>query len=144
MAPRAESADASASPDRTGAPAPAARSAIVQNQAAIARPQDGLANESTPLLAATARGDAEAVRAALAQSADVNAVGAAGRSALMLAAQRGDAALVRLLLAAGADPQRTDRNGLNAAAHARRSGNMDLASLLDSAPQPPSSGTSDR
>lgn len=142
MAPRAESAGASASADRTDATA--ARSAQVQNKAALARPQADMANEPNPLLAASARGDAEAVRTALAQGADVNAVDAAGRSALMLAAQRGDAVLVRLLLATGADPQRTDRNGLNAAAHARRAGHLDLAPLLDGAPQPPAPGTGDR
>jgi ankyrin repeat protein len=85
---------------------------------------------SAGLLAAVARGDFEASRAALAQGADVNAVNSSGQTALMLAALRGDDTLVELLLQAGADTRRTDRSGASAADLALRAGHDALAQRL--------------
>src|SRR5688572_31936172 len=57
------------------------------------------------------RGDAEAVRALLAQKADVNAPQADGATALHWAVYRGDPALTGLLLQAGANPKAANREG---------------------------------
>lgn len=97
------------------------------------RPAARLAVKGSPLLAATAQGDAEAVRALLAQGVDVNSRDDSGRSALMLAAQRGDVALVRLLLGAGADPQGRNPQGQTAADLARAAGHGAVLELLEPA-----------
>lgn len=60
------------------------------------------------LLQAAARGDANAVKAALAQGAQANAVDELGRTALLLAATDGDLEAARVLLRAGADVQGRD------------------------------------
>jgi ankyrin repeat protein len=58
------------------------------------------------LLAAALRGDADALRAALAAGADPNATDGEDRTALLIAAADGALELCRLLLDAGADPNR--------------------------------------
>ena len=60
---------------------------------------------------AVMRGDTAAVRALLAQKADVNAPQADGATALHWAVYRADAALTDLLLQAGANPKVANREG---------------------------------
>lgn len=60
------------------------------------------------LLQAAARGDAVALKAALAQGAQANAVDELGRTALLLVAGTGDLESARLLLRAGAEPDGRD------------------------------------
>ena len=60
---------------------------------------------------AAMRGDMDAVRALLDQSADVNATQGDGATAMHWAAYRGDMDLARLLIEAGADPSAANRNG---------------------------------
>jgi ankyrin repeat protein/mono/diheme cytochrome c family protein len=65
----------------------------------------------TPLMAAAARGDDEAMTALIDKGADVNARNSAGETVLMLAATNGDPRAVQLLLARGADVNiRSKRN----------------------------------
>ena len=71
------------------------------------------------LLAAIESGDADGVRALLAEGANVKASGHDGVTLVMRAAAAGNAETVRLLLAAGADPSARDREGRNAADRAR-------------------------
>lgn len=65
-------------------------------------------------LRAAAEGDANLVRALLAQGTDVNSRNAAGQSALMLASAFGHLAVVKILLAAGAERDLQDDLGFNA------------------------------
>jgi ankyrin repeat protein len=60
---------------------------------------------------AAMRGDMDAVRALLDESADVNAAQGDGATAMHWAAYRGDVDLARLLIEAGADPSAANRNG---------------------------------
>ena len=60
---------------------------------------------------AAMRGDMDAVRALVDQSADVNATQGDGATAMHWAAYRGDMDLARLLIEAGADPSAANRNG---------------------------------
>jgi membrane dipeptidase len=71
------------------------------------------------LVAAIESGDADSVRALLAEGANVKAAGEDGVTLVMRAAAAGNAETVRLLLAAGADPSARDRDGRNAADRAR-------------------------
>jgi ankyrin repeat protein len=64
---------------------------------------------TTKLIDAVKRGDAKAVRALLAQKADVNAPEADGSTALHWAAQRDDVAIADLLIAAGANVKAATR-----------------------------------
>jgi ankyrin repeat protein len=64
---------------------------------------------STKLVEAVKRGDAKAVRALLAQHADVNAADPDGSTALHWAAQRDNVALADLLIAAGANVKAATR-----------------------------------
>lgn len=82
--------------------------------AACTRESEALAPDLA-LKAAAVRGDAEAVSAALADGADVNAA-PAGVSALHVAARLDDAEILRLLLDAGADPD-ARLSGGDTAAH---------------------------
>ena len=65
-------------------------------------------------LRAAAEGDANLIRALLAQGTDVNSRNAAGQSALMLASAFGHLAVVKILLAAGAERDLQDDLGFNA------------------------------
>ena len=64
-----------------------------------------------PLIDAVKQGDRAAVRALLAEQADVDAAELDGTTALHWAAHLGDAIAADLLLDAGADPRRVTRNG---------------------------------
>jgi ankyrin repeat protein len=74
--------------------------------------------------------DVAAVRAALADHADVNLPDADGFYPLQLAVSRGDAEIVRLLIDAGADVRRTDRAGMDALATAVLGNKPAIAQLL--------------
>jgi membrane dipeptidase len=71
------------------------------------------------LVDAVDSGNADAVRALLAEGANVKAADQDGVTLVMRAAAAGNAETVRLLLAAGADPSARDRHGRNAADRAR-------------------------
>jgi hypothetical protein len=64
--------------------------------------------QAMSLLSALISGDTAAAQTQLDGGADVNEIGADGRTPLMVAAEKGDAAWVRKLLAAGAEPSLTD------------------------------------
>ncbi|HEX5230183.1 MAG TPA: ankyrin repeat domain-containing protein [Bryobacteraceae bacterium] len=85
-----------------------------------------------PLIDAAINDDASAVRALIAQKADVNAPAADGTTALMWAVRANDAALVESLLRAGADVKAKDRYGLTAVRLACENANAPiLRRLLD-------------
>jgi ankyrin repeat protein len=79
---------------------------------------------------AVMRGDAAAVRALLAQKADVNAPQADGATALHWAVYRGDVSLADLLLQAGANPSVANSEGFTPLALAGLNGNPDLIDSL--------------
>jgi ankyrin repeat protein len=79
---------------------------------------------------AVMRGDAAAVRALLAQKADVNARQADGATALHWAVYRSDAALTDLLLQAGANPRATNNEGFTPLALAGLSGHAAIIESL--------------
>ena len=100
-----------------------------------------LALGSTPSVGAAAsevanavmRGDAAAVRALLAQKADVNAAQADGATALHWAVYRGDPALTDLLLQAGANPKVANREGFTPLSLAGLNGDAAIIERLLSA-----------
>jgi ankyrin repeat protein len=79
---------------------------------------------------AVMRGDAAAVRALLAQKADVNGTQADGATALHWAAYRADVAMLDLLLQAGADPKVANSEGFTPLALAALNGNAVLVDHL--------------
>lgn len=84
----------------------------------------------TPLTAAVAGGNAEAVRLLLASGADVNAPDSDCCTPLHHACWNGRADLVLLLLEAGADPNPSDVTGLRPLELVRKLGRPDLEGLL--------------
>lgn len=82
------------------------------------------------LATAVQRGDTAAVRALLAQNADVNARQGDGATALHWAAHRGDAALAAALIRAGADVDAINDHGVTPLAAAARNGNAEIIGLL--------------
>lgn len=128
--PRAATAPAPASAD-SATPAGASRNAAEgvlreRREITTARP----AAPPSPLFAAIASGNVEAVQQQLAEGADPNAPDATGRTPLIAAVRTGNEAVVRQLLAAGADRTLRDRDGLSAADHAEQSGHPGLLPLL--------------
>lgn len=128
--PRAATAPAPASAG-SATPAGASRNAAEgvlreRREITTARP----AAPPSPLFAAIASGNAEAVRQRLAEGADPNAPDATGRTPLIAAVRTGNEAVVRRLLAAGADRTLRDHHGLSAADHAEQSGHPGLLPLL--------------
>ncbi|HEY9025978.1 MAG TPA: ankyrin repeat domain-containing protein, partial [Burkholderiaceae bacterium] len=127
---RAPSAHADAAPgvavDGAGRapaqPAPALVASLKKGADAAAKPAaDGA------LRRAADAGDVQAIRRLLAQpGAQVDAVDAEGRSALLHAVLARQPEAVRALLAAGADPARADRAGLTPRAAASQSGDAAL------------------
>lgn len=65
-------------------------------------------------LAAAARGDADAIKAALDDGADVDTQDAYGNTALMMASARGQRDVCRVLIEAGANPAHQNKYGLGA------------------------------
>jgi hypothetical protein len=82
-------------------------------KAARSRPAKTGNDDSTPLHASAAKGDAEALASLLAGTPkrSLNKLDAAGRTALMCAVESGRIDPVRLLLEAGADPNAQDAEG---------------------------------
>jgi hypothetical protein len=79
-------------------------------------------SSAVPLTQAVTSGDANAVRAALANGADANERNNGGQTALILAVIFGHTELVRLLVKAGANPRLRDNLGLDAVEWAQRRG----------------------
>lgn len=82
------------------------------------------------LLQAVASGDADAVRALIADGADANATNDGGQTLLILAIVSGQNHLLQLLLKAGGDPLVRDNTGLNSIDWAERKGRNDLVQIL--------------
>jgi len=97
---------------------------------------DAGANEVTD---AAVRGDADGVRAALEQGADVDGRSVDGATALHWAVRNDDVALARLLLAAGADPDAANRTGTTPLRLAAINGNAETIGLLLAAGVDPNS-----
>lgn len=95
--------------------------------------EGNLISSGASIIRATSNGDADAVRALLAESADVDQRGRGGHTALMVAAIFGHVDIARLLLAAGADVQLRDSLGLTARDWAERRGSWDVAQLISNA-----------
>jgi len=79
-------------------------------------------SSAVPLTQAVTSGDANAVRAALANGADVNERNNGGQTALILAVIFGHTHLAELLVKAGANPRLRDNLGLDAVEWAQRRG----------------------
>ena len=102
---------------------------IAQGADVKARSRNGMHN--TPLHAAAAGRNRDAVRVLLEHGAEVNAPQEGGWTALHAAAQNGDAEMVRLLIAAGADVKMRAANQQNALDLALTKGQQDVVELLD-------------
>ena len=86
---------------------------------------------NTPLHAALAGRQGDAVRLLVDAGADVNARQHGGWAPLHSAAANGDREMVELLIARGADPRAVNDAGVSAAAVAKERGHAALAELLD-------------
>jgi hypothetical protein len=97
------------------------------------------ADTSAQLLAASARGHTEQVKALLSRTPSLEATDKDGRTPLMLAAQHGHADTVKLLLARGANPDARDSSGLTAygVALLDPAGRGDHEDVLKMLPRPP-------
>ena len=95
--------------------------------------EGNLISAGASIIRATSNGDADAVRALLAEGADVDQRGRGGHTALMVAAIFSHVDIARLLLAAGADVQLKDNLGLTARDWADRRGSWEVAQLLSNA-----------
>jgi hypothetical protein len=84
-----------------------------------------------PLTQAVTSGDAGAVKALLANGADVNERTGGGQTPIILATIFGHTHLIHLLLDAGADPQLRDNLGLNAIDWAQRRGATEAIDVLN-------------
>ena len=87
------------------------------------------ANCWTPLYAAAAANQSEAVQLLLARGADVNKKLKRGQTSLMIASYHGDIEMVRLLISSGADVN-SDCEGETALSFAKQKGHAELANLL--------------
>lgn len=89
---------------------------------------------SVPLTQAVTTGEVGAVKAVLANGADVNERTGGGQTPLILATIFNHTHLITLLLDAGADPQLRDNLGLNAIDWAQRRGATEVIDLLSNKP----------
>lgn len=113
-------------------PGAAAVPALLLPMLALLAPACGERADYTPLGAAVAAGDRDAVFALLERAdPDLNGFGSAGWAPLHLAARRAEPAVVRALLEAGADRDRRDRrNGWTPLLHAIHMRNRAAARTL--------------
>lgn len=88
------------------------------------------ASRRTPLFAAVELGDIKAVKAALAQKADVNAPAPDGMTPLHVAVQNNDLAIVEALIAAGANARAVTRYGIEPLSLAALNGNAAIEDRL--------------
>lgn len=93
-----------------------------------------LSSAIIPLIRAAAEGNTDAVRALLANGADVNESTTRGETALIRAAFFGHADVVRLLLEAGADARRKDSLGITALEWAIRRDAREVTRILQATP----------
>ena len=84
----------------------------------------------TPLMAAAARANVDAMRLLIENKADVNAKNAAGATALMAAASTGNPQAVGMLLEKGADPNVKTKRNETALADAATAGVEETVKLL--------------
>src|SRR5688500_3744222 len=87
-------------------------------------------NSAVPLTQSVTSGDANAVRAAIGNGADVNERNNGGQTALILAVIFGRTDIVHLLVKAGANPRLRDNLGLDAVEWAQRRGLSDIVDLF--------------
>ncbi|MBA3357446.1 MAG: TonB family protein [Pyrinomonadaceae bacterium] len=87
-------------------------------------------SDTASIVRAASNGDADAVRALLAEGLDVDQRARGGQTALMIAAIFNYVDVARLLLAAGADVRLRDDLGLTAREWADRRGSWEIAQLL--------------
>lgn len=88
------------------------------------------ATESTPLMGAAWRGQADAVKLLLANSADINARNVSNETPLILAAKEGHSDIVRLLLDKNPDLNAKDINGWTSLMWAAWGGYAETTKLL--------------
>ena len=89
-----------------------------------------LISTGASIIRATSNGDVDAVRALLADGADVDQRGRGGHTALMVAAIFGHVEIARVLLGAEANVNLKDNLGLTARDWADRRGSWEVAQLL--------------
>ncbi|MDQ3667651.1 MAG: TonB family protein [Acidobacteriota bacterium] len=94
---------------------------------------ENLISAGASIIRAVSNGDADDVRALLAEGADVDQRSRGGQTALIIAAIFNHVKIARLLLAAGADMRLQDNLGLTAREWADRRGSSEVAQLLSNA-----------
>ena len=100
------------------------------SQPITARADVPLSEDESELLAASFRGDTEAVRGLLAKGVKVNIKDADGRTPLTEAAWNGHSETIKLLLEHGADPRVKKNDGETALSLATARGQKEAAALL--------------
>lgn len=120
---RARTSSESAMAAMPAMPASTAESTSKMAQARAAPPAQAL-------VAASANGDLDAMRRALADGAAIDAPDVRGHTPLVAAVRARHIAAVNLLLEAGADPNRADRDGVTPLQQARSRDDTAIADLL--------------
>jgi ankyrin repeat protein len=95
-----------------------------------ANPALATANGMTPLMAASVRGDVEAMKLLVDKNADVNTRNGAGETALMFAATNGSPAAVKFLIDRDADAKAKSKRGETALGNAGTSGVEETVRML--------------
>jgi hypothetical protein len=116
----------------------AAKSAPMAGPAAAMRaaaaPRPALPRDANSVMAeASASGDLSRLQVLLREGADINAVDARGRTALLIATENAQAAAVDALLAHGADPNIADARGRTPLAIARAASETEIVAALQRA-----------